>query len=110
MAASAEIQRGIGPKGLDPVTRKRIEETVLELFSQREFHRVRLVEVARHANISLQTIYKYYGSKERLLFESLDTWFFKLAGRMLDHLQGIETYKDKLRKVFWVTLDVFEQN
>lgn len=110
MTTPGARQQQPGLDRLNPQTRQRIEEAVLDLFSQREFHRVRLVEVAGHANISLQTIYKYYGGKERLLFESLDTWFFRLAGRMLDHLQGIETYKDRLRKVFWVTLDFFEQN
>jgi hypothetical protein len=29
---------------------------------------------------------------------------------MIDHLQGIEDYKEKLRKVFWVVLDFFEKN
>ncbi len=31
----------------------------------------------------------------------------KLGTRMIDHLQGIEDYKEKFRKVFWVTLDFF---
>ena len=52
--------------------------------------------------MSLQTIYKYYGSKEPLLFASLDAWLDKLAARMIDHLQGLSDYKEKLRKVFWV--------
>ena len=95
---------------LDAATRARIEHAVLEIFSEREFHRVGLIEVARKANVSLQTIYKYYGSKETLLFESLDAWLSKLAARMLDHLQGIEDYKEKLRKVFWVNVDFFEKN
>ena len=96
--------------GLDPETRERIEAAVLTIFSERQFHRVGLIEVAREANVSLQTIYKYYGSKEALLFSSLDTWLGKLAARMIDHLQGIEDYKEKLRKVFWVVLDFFEKN
>jgi len=96
--------------GLDPDTRTRIEQAVLDIFSQREFHRVGLIEVARAANVSLQTIYKYYGGKEQLLFSSLDAWLGKLAHRMIDHLQGIEDYKEKLRKVMWVTLDFFEKN
>ena len=29
---------------------------------------------------------------------------------MIDHLQGIENYKDRLRKVFWLVLDFFEKN
>src|SRR5882757_800217 len=87
---------------LDPDTRARIQQAVLEIFSQREFHRVSLIEIARGANVSLQTIYKYYGSKEALLFSTLDHWMDILAERMLDHLQGIEDYKERLRKVFWV--------
>lgn len=96
--------------GLDPKTRDRIEQAVLETFSQREFHKVGLIEIARSANVSLQTIYKYYGSKEALLFACLDTWLGRLAARMIDHLQGIENYKDRLRKVFWLVLDFFEKN
>ena len=95
---------------LDPDTRARIEQAVLDVFSGREFHRVGLIEIARAANVSLQTIYKYYGSKEALLFSSLDSWLGRLAHRMIDHLQGIEDYKEKLRKVFWVVLDFFEKN
>lgn len=95
---------------LDPATRRRIEQTVLDVFSQREFHNVGLVEIARGANISLQTIYKYYGSKEALLFSTLDGELQRLADRMLDHLQGIEDYKERLRKTFWVSLDFFERN
>lgn len=95
---------------IDPATRARIEQAVLDIFSAREFHRVGLIEVAKGANVSLQTLYKYYGSKEALLFESLHSWLGKLAVRMIDHLQGIEDYKEKLRKVFWVVLDFFEKN
>lgn len=95
---------------LDPETRARIEQAVLDIFSDREFHRVGLIEVARGANVSLQTIYKYYGSKEALLFSSLDSWLGRLGSRMIDHLQGIEDYKERFRKVFWVSLDFFERN
>ncbi|SEP94335.1 transcriptional regulator, TetR family [Solimonas aquatica] len=95
---------------LDSATRQRIEQAVLDIFAEREFHRVGLIEVARGANVSLQTLYKYYGSKEALLFSALEAWLGKLAARMIDHLQGIEDYKERLRKVFWVVLDFFEKN
>lgn len=95
---------------LEPATRVRIEQAVLNIFSEREFHRVGLIEVARGANVSLQTIYKYYGSKEALMFSCLDTWLDLLTARMIDHLQGIEDYKERFRKVFWVMLDFFEKN
>ncbi len=93
---------------IDPQTRLRIEAAVLQTFSAHEFHRVSLIDIARLANVSLQTIYKYYGSKEKLLFDTLDTHLGALANRMIDHLQGIENFEDRLRKVFWVMFDYFE--
>ncbi|MFT4046732.1 MAG: TetR/AcrR family transcriptional regulator [Solimonas sp.] len=95
---------------LDVGTKARIEQAVLEVFAEREFHRVGLIEIARAANVSLQTLYKYYGGKEALLFASLDVWLGKLATRMIDHLQGIEDDKERLRKVFWVCLDFYERH
>ena len=95
---------------LDPAARARIEAAALELFSEREFHRVKLINIARDARISLQTLYKYYGSKKAVLFASLDTWLSEMATRLIDHLQGIENFEDRLRKVFWVLLDYFERN
>lgn len=95
---------------LQPATRLRIEQAALALFSEHEFHRVKLVDIARMAQISLQTLYRYYGSKETVLFASLDTWLGELATRMIDHLQGIENFEDRLRKVFWVLLDYFERH
>ncbi|MGH8459020.1 MAG: TetR/AcrR family transcriptional regulator, partial [Nevskiales bacterium] len=110
-AATATAPATLRPlREMEPETRRRIESAVLDIFSQREFHKVSLIEIATAANVSLQTIYKYYGSKEALLFNSLDTWLGQLASRMIDHLQGIETYQDRLRKVFWLALDFFDKN
>jgi len=107
---SAEAQARDDRSKMDAQTRARIEEAVLEIFAEREFHRVGLIEIARGANVSLQTLYKYYGSKEALLFSALDTALGRLAARMVDHLEGIEDFKERLRKVFWVTLDYFEKH
>ncbi|MES1939510.1 TetR family transcriptional regulator [Salinisphaera sp. T5B8] len=90
--------------------RARIEEAALDLFAERAFHEVRLDEIARTARASLQTIYRHYGDKQALLDACVLKWANALAARMTDHLAGIETYKDRLRKVFWVVLDFFEQN
>ncbi len=98
-----------GLSSLDPAIRQRIEATVLEMFAEQEFHRVNLGELATRARTSLQTIYKYYGSKEALVFATLDRELGELAARMTDHLQGIENYKDRLRKVYWVVLEYFER-
>ncbi|HYR25951.1 MAG TPA: TetR/AcrR family transcriptional regulator [Aquabacterium sp.] len=88
----------------------RIEKAVLELFSRRDFHEVSLIDVARNAHVSLQTIYKYFGSKEELVYAMLDVMLGRLAERMLDHLQGIDDVRERLRKTCWVTLDYMDKH
>lgn len=88
----------------------RIEKAVLELFSDKDFHDVSLIDVARTANVSLQTIYKYFGSKEVLVYAVLDVTLGRLAERMIDHLQGIDDARERLRKTCWVTLDYMDKH
>ena len=82
----------------------------MDVFSKVDFHQADIRTVAKKAGVSFGTIYKYYGSKEGLLFTFLSNWIDGLCERMIDHLQGIENLKEKLRKVFWVQLDYYERN
>jgi AcrR family transcriptional regulator len=66
--------------------------------------------VAKKAGVSFSTIYNHYGSKEGLLLAFVDTWMGELTERMIDHLQGIENLKEKVRKAFWIQLDYYERN
>lgn len=93
-----------------PDTQARIEKAVLLLFSTRDFHEVGLLDVAKAANVSLQTIYKYFGSKEALVYAMLDMMLGRLAERMIDHLQGIDDVRERLRKTLWVTLDFMDKH
>jgi len=96
--------------GLDPLVFQRLEAAVLEVFSNSDFHQASIRDVARKAGVSFSTIYKHYGSKERLVFAFVDIWLGKLTERIIDHLQGIEDLKEKLRKVFWLQLDYYERH
>lgn len=91
-------------------TLARIEKAVLTLFSSHDFHEVTLLDVAKEAHVSLQTIYKYFGSKEVLVYAMLDVMLGRLAERMIDHLQGIDDARERLRKTFWVTLDYMDKH
>jgi AcrR family transcriptional regulator len=89
---------------------RRLEKAVLEVFSNSDFHRASIRDIASRAGVSFTTIYKHYGSKERLVFAFVDVWMGKLTDRIVDHLQGIEDLKEKLRKVFWLQLDYYERH
>lgn len=95
---------------LRPEIHKRLEQAVLEVFSNSDFHKANIRAVAKQSGVSFSTIYNYYGSKEGLLFAFLDIWLGELTERIIDHLQGIEDMKEKLRKVFWIQLDHYEKN
>ncbi|MCK0154062.1 TetR/AcrR family transcriptional regulator [Alcanivorax sp. S6407] len=99
----------------NPEVRDRIERAAVQVFADSEFHQVTLQQVAKAARCSLQTLYRYYGndqqgSKEALLSACLHHGLEQLAERMLDHLAGIATFRDRLSKVFWVVLDFFDRN
>ncbi|MGD9877577.1 TetR/AcrR family transcriptional regulator [Desulfococcus sp.] len=94
----------------NPDIHDRLEKAVLEVFSKSDFHKASIRDVAKKAGVSFTTIYKHYGSKERLVFAFVDVWLGKLTDRIVDHLQGIEDLKEKLRKVFWLQLDYYERH
>lgn len=95
---------------MDPEVRRRLESAVLDVFSQSDFHQAKIRTVAEKAQISFTIIYKYYGSKERLLFSFVNDRLEELTDRLADHLQGIKDLKEKLRKYLWVQLDYYEKN
>ncbi|HEX5484828.1 MAG TPA: helix-turn-helix domain-containing protein, partial [Limnobacter sp.] len=98
------------PQNMRKSTLDRLENAVLELFTARDFNNVSLIEVAQAAHVSLQTIYKYFGSKEQLVAHVLDSTLTRLAQRMIDHLNGIENFRERLRKTLWVMLDYFDRH
>ena len=98
------------PDELNLETRIRLDLAVLEVFSERDFHRASIRQIAKKAGVSFTSIYKYYGSKEGLLFAYIDKCLGELTERMIDHLKGIEDLKEKIRKTFWVQLDFYERN
>jgi AcrR family transcriptional regulator len=95
---------------LNPAVYKRLEAAVEDIFSNSDFHKANIRDVAKKAGISFSTIYHHFGNKEKLLFSFVDIWLGKLCDRIVDHLKGIEDLKEKMRKVFWLQLDYYERN
>jgi AcrR family transcriptional regulator len=98
------------PTELRPEVKARLEKAVLAIFAESDFHKANIRDVARRAGVSFTTIYRHYGSKERLLFAFVDVWLGELTERIIDHLQGIEDLKEKMRKVLWLQLDYYERH
>lgn len=89
---------------------ERLGNTILEVFSQSDFHAVGIRDIAQKAGVSFATIYKHYGNKEHLVFAFVDIWMGRLTDRIIDHLQGMADLKEKLRKIFWLQLEYYERH
>jgi AcrR family transcriptional regulator len=90
--------------------RSRLYPVVLDLFSRKDFHQVNMREICKRSGLSLSTVYKYFPSKEALLFTILDRKISEIGVLMKTHLEGLESTKEIFRKVFWVTMDYYDKN
>lgn len=86
-------------------TLDKIEKAVIHLFAGHDANEVTMMQIATGANVSLQTLYKYFGDKHTVIYTILDRVLARLAARMLDHLQGIDSVQERLRKTLWVCFD-----
>ena len=88
----------------------RLYPAVLALFSDNDFHRVNIREISKRTGVSSGTIYKYFTSKEDLIFTILDEKMVEIGKSVTLHIAGLEEIKEVLRKMFWVTMDFYDNN
>jgi AcrR family transcriptional regulator len=69
-------------------TRRAITEAAKRLFLERGFDQVSVAEVARVANVSEQTVFNYFPSKEDLVFERMDTFEHELLSAVRERPEG----------------------
>ncbi|KUG24455.1 fatty acid degradation regulator ysia, tetr family [hydrocarbon metagenome] len=97
-----------------PVITEKIKErlypVVLQQFSMKDFHAVNVRDISKESGISTGTIYKYFSSKEDLCFSIIDEKLRDLASLLKIHLEGIEDIREMFRRIFWVTMNFFDNN
>jgi AcrR family transcriptional regulator len=69
-------------------TRRSIAETARQLFAERGFERVTVAEVARAADVSQQTVFNYFPTKEDLVFWRLGAFEDELLASVRDREPG----------------------
>ena len=93
-----------------PANLDKIEKAVRKVFAGFDPSEVTMAQIAKSANVSLQTLYKYFGDKQTLFNTIMDIVLARLAARIMDHLQGIDSVKDRLRKTLWVCFDFVDSH
>src|SRR5207248_8272205 len=69
-------------------TRELIAETARRLFSERGFDRVTIAEVAREAEVSEQTVFNYFPTKEDLVYWRLEGFEDELLTAIRQRAEG----------------------
>jgi AcrR family transcriptional regulator len=78
-------------------------------FADKGFDRTNISEIAKMAGVGDSTIYEYFQGKEDLLFSiPVEKTKFQVEN-LEEHLKGIKSVEDKLRKLIWHYL-YFQQN
>lgn len=90
--------------------KSRLYPVVLNLFSENDFHQVNIREISRLSGLSTSTIYKYFPSKEELLFAILDEKVDEIYELVKMHIKGLESVREIFRKSFWVLMDYYDRN
>ncbi len=90
--------------------KQRLYPVVLELLSQNDFHQVNIRTICKKSGLSLGTIYKYFSSKEEILFRIIEEHIRNILELQRLHIQGLQSSKEIFRKLLWVTLDYYDKN
>ena len=90
--------------------RQRLYPVVLDLLSRKDFYQVDMRSISRASGVSIGTIYKYFSSKEDLLFSILGENLKEIQRRLNSHTEGLQSFKEIFRKILWATMDFYDQN
>ena len=70
-------------------TRERIAEVAAALFADRDFEAVSILDVARAANVSDQTVYNYFPAKQDLVLDRVDEFLELYRRAVLERAEGV---------------------
>jgi len=90
--------------------KNRLYPRVLELFAQKDAYQVSISSISKSSGVSSGTIYKYFSSKEDLLFSIIEEKLAELSNRIANEIQGLESARETFRKMLWVVMDYYDKN
>jgi AcrR family transcriptional regulator len=91
-------------------SRQRIIDAALEVFADLHFHEATIRKVAQRAGISQAAVYKHFESKEHILSCAAGERLHMMLQEAQNHLLGVQGTLNKLRKMTWFYLSMYEQD
>lgn len=91
-------------------TKSAIEEAFLDLLSEQEYIKIRIIDIANKANVNRNTIYLYYQSKEGIVRSIVQKSFqSKLTKSDLESFFNLKNRKD-VENFFYKLFEVLNEN
>ena len=88
----------------------KIAEALQVLLSEKEFSAVTFDDIVRASGVSAALIYKYFGNKRGLLHQVLSDMLDRYLEDLERDLKGIKGALNKLRKLLWTQINLYETN
>ncbi|GAA2712997.1 TetR/AcrR family transcriptional regulator [Actinoplanes palleronii] len=85
-------------------TRERIADEAAALFAERDYEAVSILDVARAANVSDQTVYNYFPAKQDLVLDRVDEFLELYRHAVLERAEGVSP-ADALRPLVEADID-----
>lgn len=90
--------------------KNKIIPVILNLFSNNDFQQVKMRTIIKESGLSSGTIYKYFSSKEDIVFYTLQQKIEGIHHKIMRSVQGLRNEKEIVRKIFWETFDYYDKN
>ncbi|MDA1477930.1 TetR/AcrR family transcriptional regulator [Bacillus changyiensis] len=79
--------------------KEKIKKTTLNMLSHCEPKQIRIMDIAKHANVSQVTIYNYFGSKEALLNEVFKDYIDQAIQEFEEYMTKDISVKEKIELI-----------
>ena len=98
------------PNQSDPPGKIKIAEALRSLLKEKDFNSITTADISRKSGVNEALIYRYYQDKRGLLHAVLAEYLEDYIEKMVLDNKGIKGAANKLRKLIWGTLYLYQQD
>jgi TetR/AcrR family fatty acid metabolism transcriptional regulator len=98
------------PNQSDPPGKIKIAEALKLLLREKDFNSITTADISRTSGVNEALIYRYYKDKRGLLHDVLAEYLENYIDKMVLDSKGIKGAANKLRKLIWDTIHLYQQD
>jgi len=100
----------MNPQRPEPAGKLKLAKALRELLENKDFNSITTANIAKTADVNEALIYRYYGDKRGLLHYLLSNYLDAFIKQISIDLKGIEGAVNKLRKLIWTHIYLYDHN